>query len=168
MYQVGEKIIYSEHGVCEVKAVGTLAMQGVKKDQLFYTLCPVGREGVIYAPVDSPVYMRPVMCRSEAEAFLEQAPDIAPAVCQETKITRADAYYKSVFSSHSCAALLALLKGLYQNQQFSPGRGSVNLRIDRIGRRARDLLNGELAAALGISPDDAERRLEQMLTGKIL
>lgn len=165
MYSVGDKIIYGEQGLCEVAAVGHVAMRGVARDRVFYTLRPASGGGVIYAPVDSGVFMRPAMTRQEAEDFLSRVPGIPPAVCPETKITRADAYYKSVFSSHSCEALVALLKGLSPGGRGTERRQTLNLRLERIVKRARELLEGELSAAMDISSDEAQELLTRSLRG---
>ena len=157
MYAVGDKIMYGEQGACEVLDVGRVVMQGIAKDRVFYTLQPVASDGVIYAPVDSPVFTRPIMSRAEAEAFLAKVPAIAPQICPETKVTRADAYYKSVFSSHSSEALVALLKGISPEGPAGGRRNSLNLRLERIVRRARDLLLSELSASLEISAEEAQK-----------
>lgn len=159
MYASGEKIIYGEQGACEVMGVGPVAMQGIAKDRLFYTLRPmVGGGGTIYAPVDSPVFTRPVMTRSEAEHFLARIPQIAPTVCTETKVTRADAFYKSIFSSHSSDALVGLLKGLLGGEGAGRRR-TLNLRMERVVKRARELLESELSAAMEITPQEAQSLL---------
>lgn len=158
MYAVGEKIIYGEQGACEVIEIGPVAMQGIAKDRLFYTLRPLsGGSGTIYAPVDSPVYMCPVMAQADAEAFLASIPGIEAVVCTETKVTKADAYYKSIFSSHSREALVAMLKGL--NGNCNDRRHTLNLRLERIAKRAKDLLESELSAALKISSQEAQQLL---------
>lgn len=157
MYALGEKIIYGEQGACEVMAVGHVAMQGIAKDRLFYTLRPVvGGGGTIYAPVDSPVFTRAVMSREEAERFLASIPGIPPTYCTETKVTRADAFYKSIFSSHSSEALVALLKGLTGGDSH---RRTLNLRMERVVKRAHDLLESELSAAMEITPEEAQTLL---------
>lgn len=160
MYALGEKIIYGEQGACEVLGIGPVAMQGIAKDRLFYTLRPMaGGGGTIYAPVDSPVFTRPVMTRDEAECFLSRIPDIAPTVCTETKVTRADAFYKSIFSSHSSDALVALLKGILGGAGATGRRRTLNLRMERVVKRARDLLESELSAAMDVTPEEAQALL---------
>lgn len=150
--------MYGEQGACEVLQIGPVAMHGIAKDRLFYTLRPVvGGGGTIYAPVDSPVFTRPVMSREDAERFLASIPGIQPTYCTETKVTRADAFYKSIFSSHSSEALVALLKGL--SPEGNGRRHSLNLRMERVVKRARDLLESELSAAMEISAGEAQALL---------
>ena len=74
MYQVGERIIYGGSGVCEVRAVGPL--ESVGGDRLYYTLVPLYGSGVIYAPVDGPVFNRPLLTPQELHGLLEQFSEI--------------------------------------------------------------------------------------------
>lgn len=164
MYQVGDKIVYGEQGACTVEAIGTLSMRGIEKHQQFYTLRPICSGAVIYAPVDSPVFMRPVMTAEEAQALLIRISRIEPIICRETKVNQADAFYKSIFSSHRTEDLAAMLKGLYREERLSARNGSLNLRIERIGKRAREILASELSAALGISYAEADAKLSSIIT----
>ena len=65
MFEVGQKIVYGEHGVCTVDKVAPLDMSGVPKTRLYYHLSPLVGSGTFFAPVDSEAYMRPVMDRRE-------------------------------------------------------------------------------------------------------
>ena len=57
MYQAGDRIIYGGSGVCQVKAV--VPLEGSREDRLYYTLEPIYGSGIVYAPVDGPVFSRP-------------------------------------------------------------------------------------------------------------
>ena len=129
--------------------------------EIYCALRPLSGGATIYAPVDSPVYTSPVMAQADAEAFLAAIPGIEATVCPETKVTKADAYYKSIFSSHSREALVGMLKGLSGN--CTDRRHTLNLRLERISKRAKDLLESELSAALGISPAEAQQLLAEAM-----
>ena len=73
MYHTGEFIVYGTSGVCEVTAVGQPAFAR-DEGRLYYTLTPVYGTETIYIPVDSPVFMRPVISREQAEALIESIP----------------------------------------------------------------------------------------------
>ena len=75
MYHTGEFIVYGTSGVCEVTAVGQPAFAR-DEGRLYYTLTPVYGTETIYIPVDSPVFMRPVISREQAEALIESIPAI--------------------------------------------------------------------------------------------
>ena len=71
MYQQGDLIVYGNTGVCRVEAVGhPQGISGIPEDKLYYTLAPLYSAGVIYAPLDTPVLMRPVLTREAAEKLI--------------------------------------------------------------------------------------------------
>jgi len=157
MFSVGEKIIYGENGVCTVEKIGSLPMDGAG-DKVYYHLSPMIGSGTCFAPIDSAAYMRPVMTRSEAEAFIATIPDIAPAICSDTRFNHVDAYYKELFKLHSCEALVSVIKGLYSRMA---DRKTKSSRAEATMKRAKDILHGELAVALGIDISEVESYIAQ-------
>ena len=153
MFQVGEKIIYGENGVCTVESIGPLDISGAPKDRLYYCLRPLTGSGNYFTPVDSSAYMRPVMSRLEAEALIDAMPNIAPAVCNDTRFNHVDAFYKELFRQHSCEALVSIVKGLRQRMSERKTKSS---RAEATMKRARDMLHGELSVALDIDLRDVE------------
>ena len=82
MYEIGEKIIYGENGVCTVEKIAPLEAGDGK---LYYYLTPLIGSGTYFTPVDSKAFMRPVMSREAAEAFIDSIPHIQPAVCTDNR-----------------------------------------------------------------------------------
>ena len=153
MYSVGEKIIYGENGVCTVSEIGSLPMGG-SDNKVYYHLKPLVGNGVFFTPVDSTsAYMRPVMSRAEAEAFIATIPDIEPAICSDTRFNHVDAFYKELFKLHSCEALVAVIKGLHSRMAERKTRSS---RAEATMKRAKEILHGELSVALGIDISEVE------------
>lgn len=153
MFSVGDKIVYGESGVCTVECVGPLDMGGAPKDRLYYSLRPLIGSGTYFAPVDTGVYMRPVMSRAEAEALIDSMPGIEPALCTDSRFNHVDAFYKELFRQHSCEALVAILKGLHCRMAERKTKSS---RAEATMKRARDMLHGELAVALDLEVQDVE------------
>ena len=153
MFSVGDKIIYGENGVCTIEKIEPLSMSGAPKDKLYYYLDPLVGSGVYFAPVDTKVYMRPVMSREEALALIDAMPGIAPAVCNDNRFNHVDAFYKELFKQHSCEALVAIVKGLRQRMQERKTKSS---RAEATMKRAKDMLHGELSVALGIELQEVE------------
>ena len=153
MFEVGEKIIYGENGVCTVEKIDALPMAGSPADKLYYHLSPYIGTGVFFAPVESNVFMRPVMSREEAEALIDAMPDIEPAICHDNRFNHVDAFYKELFRQHSCEALVAIVKGLRQRMSQRKTKSS---RAEATLKRAKDILHGELAVALGLDMQDVE------------
>ena len=153
MFSVGDKIIYGENGVCTVEKIEPLGMSGAPRDKLYYHLCPLIGSGMYFTPVDSGVFMRPVMSRAEAEALIRSIPDIKPAICEDSRFNHVDAYYKELFKLHSCEALVAIVKGL---RSRIAERKTKSSRAESTMKRAKDILHGELAVALGMELGDVE------------
>ncbi len=153
MFEVGQKIIYGENGVCTVEKIAPLAMSGSARDKMYYHLKPLVGSGIYYTPVDSNAYMRPVMSREEAEALIDAMPGIEPAICNDNRFNHVDAYYKELFRLHSCEALVAIVKGLRSRMAARKTRSS---RAEATMKRARDMLHGELSVALGLELGEVE------------
>ena len=160
MFTTGDKIVYGENGVCTVEKIAPLSISGSSGDKLYYHLRPLIGSGKYYAPVDSGAYMRPIMSREEAEALIASIPDIEPAICRDNRFNHVDAYYKELFKQHSCEALVAIVKGITTRLSERKSRSS---RAEATLRRAKDMLHGELAVALGIDVDDVEGYIEDRL-----
>ena len=153
LYAVGEKIVYGEHGVCTVEKVAPLDMSGVPKSKLYYHLTPLVGSGKFFTPVDSEAYMRPVMDRQAAEALIDAMPGIEPAICTDNRFNHVDAYYKELFRSHSCEALVSIVKGLNTRMAERKTRSS---RAEATMKRAKEMLHGELAVALDMDIAEVE------------
>ena len=166
MYQVGEMVIYGGEGVCRVEAVGKLHMSGVSKDKLYYTLSPLYRDGKVYTPVDTPVFMRPIISKEDAEALIRSIPDIQAATCTDRNLRILTEHYQSLIRSHECADMVQLIKAAYEKRQERKSQGSKPGQVDeRYMKRAEELLHGELAVALGIPRDDVAGYIAQVVAG---
>ena len=151
MFQVGDLIIYSGEGVCRVESVGTPDMRGINKEQLYYTLAPVYREGKIFIPVDTKVYMRPVLTRQAALDLIARIPHIRSDICRERAPRLLNEHYQALMQSHQCEDLVQIIKAVYLKQQEDRAKGKKIAQVDeRYMKRAEDMLHGELAVSLGI------------------
>ncbi len=160
MYEIGEKIIYGENGVCTVEKIAPLESGS---DKLYYYLTPLIGSGTYFTPVDSKAFMRPVMSREAAEAFIDSIPHIAPAICTDNRFNHVDAFYKELFKQHTCEALVSIVKGLHNRMAQRKTKSS---RAEIIMKRARDMLHGELATALGMEVAEVEEYISSRLDGR--
>ena len=133
---------------------------GAAKDKLYYSLRPLVGSGTYFAPVESGAFMRPIMSRDEAEAFIDTIPSIEPAICNDNRFNHVDAFYKELFRQHSCEVLVAIVKGLHTRMSERKTKSS---RAEATMKRARDMLHGELAVALDIEKDSVQRFIEDRL-----
>ena len=128
--------------------------------KLYYYLCPLIGSGTYFTPVDSKAFMRPVMSREAAEAFIDSIPRIEPAVCTDNRFNHVDAFYKELFKQHTCEALVSIVKGLHDRMSQRKTKSS---RAEAIMKRARDMLHGELATALDMEVGQVEAYIAQRL-----
>lgn len=154
MYQIGDLIIYGSEGVCRVQEIGSPDIPAINPERTYYTLSPVYREGVIYIPVDTAVFMRPVITKNEAQRLVADMPGIAETACEEKNLRFLAEHYDKFIQSHSCVDLVQLIKTLYQKKQRAEKQGKKPGAVDeRYMKRAEELLYGELAAVLDIPKD---------------
>lgn len=152
MYQPGDMIIYGSTGVCRVKEITRLDFRS--GDQLYYALDPLYQDGVIYTPVDTKVFMRPVITKEEAEALIDKIPTMQAAAYHSSVLRELEEHYAGYLKSHDCGDLIELAMSIYAKKQLLTAQrrkfGAVD---ERFLKRAEDLLDGELAVALGVPKD---------------
>ncbi len=149
MYVAGDYIIYAGEGVCVVEDVGSPNVSGVNKDRLYYTLSPLYRTGRVFAPVDTRVFMRPVISREEAIDLIRSIPGVSGELYENSNLRFLTEHYQQAIQSYSCAGLVKLIKDVYLKRQHVTSQGKKLGQIDeRYMKRAEDMLYGELAVAL--------------------
>ena len=78
MFEKGDLVTYGCKGVCEVKNITTLNLEGIPKDRLYYEMQSMVNAGSrIFSPVgqEEKNAMRAVLTKEEAEELLGQLPD---------------------------------------------------------------------------------------------
>src|SRR5690554_2426247 len=100
MFEIGDYIIYGNHGVCRVEDVGGLDMSGVDKSMECYTLQPVfSKSSTLYTPVDNDkVLMRSVISYEEARELIDEISNISLLVIDNDK--QREEAYKVALRSH--------------------------------------------------------------------
>ena len=107
MFEIGEKIIYGENGVCTVEKIAPLEMSGASREKLYYHLTPLVGSGTYFAPVDTNAYMRRIISRSEAEALIDAIPGIEPA-CEKERSLHIFNYAPVKSNPVACARISSL------------------------------------------------------------
>ena len=163
MYKIGELIFYGSTGVCRVEGIEDHETGG--ESRKYYVLKPTCQDGKIYIPVDSKVYMRPVISREEAEQIIDAIPGIKAEAIQERSFTQLAARYDQLMAGHDCEALVRLVMSIYAKKQYAESHGRKFGQIDaRYMKRAETLLYGELSAALGLDYDKVQPYIAQRVS----
>ena len=169
MYELGDYIIYGNHGVCRVEEIGSLDISGVDKSIECYTLQPVfSKASTLYTPVDNDkVSMRKVITNDEALALIKQIPD-TPLLWIENDKQREEAY-KVALRDRDCIDWVKIIKTLYVRKQERVSQGKkLTFTDEKYLGIAQDLLYGELSIAMDMDKEEIENlvveRLEQLNT----
>ena len=155
MFQKGDLIVYGNMGVCRVEAVEAPAgLPGAGEKKLYYKLDPVYETGTVYIPVDAKVFMRPILTHAQAEALIGRIPEIEENPCGGKDQQMLAEHYRSLMRTHDCDDLVQLIKTIYGKNRERTAQGKKPARTEaEYMKRAEELLHGELAAALGITPE---------------
>lgn len=159
MYQVGTLVVYGSSGVCRVAAVE--AREG---GRCYYTLAPLFGTEIIYVPVDTKVYIRPILSRDEAEGLVRHMPAVAAECMDGQSLQALSRHYQDAISSHDCRDLIRLLKTIHAKDSEAVKRGKKPGKIEeRFRKRAEDLLYGELSVALGIDREQVPQYIQHTI-----
>lgn len=163
MFQVGDLIVYGNSGVCQVDAVGPLPARTGSQEP-YYTLHPLHGTETIYAPVDGPVSMRPVLTKREADDLILQFPSICadPIGGDNTQLLIHS--YQHAFQSNRCTDLVRLLKAIHAKDAAAIKKGRRPGKVEeRYRKRAEELLYGELSVSLGLPVEEVPNYIRRRL-----
>ncbi len=167
MFEPGQRIIYGGNGVCAVEELCSLDLCDTGEERLYYVLRPLGQTGIIYAPVDAPVFMRPILTEQEVLHLVDSLPQLPELSFPSGSLTGLSSLYEELLSTHDCATMLSLLLTLYRKRRQAGHLKKKFGQIDaRFLKRTEDLLFGEFAAALAVPPEEVPGWIAFRLEGK--
>lgn len=164
MIQVGDRVIYGTHGVCDVSQTEEKIIDN--KNVTYLVLEPLGQTGSRYlVPTHNEIAMgklKKMMTREELEdLFQTQA-------MQEGSWISDEAHRKQVYRELICSGdrqcLMAMMKGLYRHrkEQSAAGR-KIHLCDDNFLRDAEKLLAGEVSVVMAMEPEQARQYIRAQL-----
>lgn len=165
MFQINDLVVFGTHGICQVKAVGSLSMSAADEGRLYYTLSPLyeTQQSIIYTPVDNAkAPMRAASTEKEALELIDRIPELETIWVFDEK--KREEKYKEIMLKNECAGWVQIIKTLYLKKQKRLAEGKKSTaKDDFYFKLAEDLLYGELAAALHV--DKAE--VKDLIAGRI-
>ncbi len=163
MFSIGSLIVYSGTGVCRVEAVGPPPFDPRCKTE-YYTLTPLRGNGTIYVPVNTKVFMRPILSREAAQELVRRIPEIQQAQVGNLDYRMLAQHYRTFLDTHSCEDLVQLIKTVYTKSKTSTQSGKKPSKVDQdFQKRAEFLLHDELSAALDIPFDQVGEYITQQV-----
>jgi CarD family transcriptional regulator len=164
MFAVGDLIIYGGEGVCRVDSIGVPDMANIDQTKEYYVLSPLYRSGKIFAPVSTPVHMRSVIGREEAEALIGRIAGTEPDNLEHQNARALKEYYQTTVATYGCDDLVKLIKTARAKRDKALHNGRKVSQIDeRYLKRAEEQLYGELAVALEIDRE----QVPEYIAGKL-
>lgn len=164
MFHKGDYIVYGISGPCLVADVTRLSMPGCDGKRKYYVLRPVNSsKSTIYSPVDNDkVIIRQIITREEAEDLLQEIPGIKQIHVENEKLR--EEQYKEIMKNSDLHDCIGLIKTLYHKRQVRLDQGRKFTSVDeRYLREALDTLTSELAIALDMDNQEAERTFQDQL-----
>lgn len=160
MYHAGEIIIYSSEGACRVESIERMAVSGINEEKLYYNLNPIYHVGNIFVPIDTKMFMRPVIKPEEARHLISLIPTIKVSIPVTQNRRALEEQYNGFIRTHDCIDLLRVLKTIYFKGlaaiQEKKKLGAID---ERFKKKAEDLLFGEFALALNMTKDDVKQSI---------
>lgn len=111
MFEKGDLVTYGCKGVCEVKNITTLNLEGIPKDRLYYEMQSMVNAGSrIFSPVgqEEKNAMRAVLTKKEAEELLGQLPECR--LCWEKDERRREETYRRIINHSDARGMLCMIR----------------------------------------------------------
>lgn len=158
MYKKGEYVIYGNNGICRIEEIGVpVGTPMARSGKEYYTLSPVFGSGNIYAPLDTKVFMRPILTKEQAEALIEQIPEIQGEVFEGKDVRALSEKYKGCLDTHQCEDLVKLIKTVYMKEKTMVENGKKLAKTEQeFGKLAKELLHREFSMALDMPYEEVE------------
>lgn len=166
MYEIGDVIIYSVHGLCRIVDISEMTVSD--KTRMYYIMHPIGDDNlVISCPVDSKdVLMLRTMDRKEAEKILRSF--ALPGVEWIDDYRQRSVKYKEMVSDgdRGKAAKIANTM-LLKNTELQTNRKNLYEADRRMLADIQNVLYKELAMTLDTTSEDIENQIDQMIQARV-
>ena len=166
MYQVGDWIFYGNTGACRVTDVSERKIPGIENEMLYYTLQPLDDNCCISTPAHGKIFMRPLITKAEAEALIEEIPNIDAKAYHNSVLRQLSEHYETALNTHDCLSLIKMTMSIHaKKEQAATQKRKLGAVDEKFMKRAEELLFGELAVALGIRREEVVDYIAQRLEG---
>lgn len=164
MYQVGDRLVYGVHGVCQVVREEQRRVDG--KELTYLALEPVGQRGTCYlVPTQNPSAMRrlrPLQDRDAMEQMLLLGPTLPDAWIPEEPVRKQR--YREFIAGAEGENLVRMICALYRHRERQRAAGKkCHVSDENFLRDAEKLLSSEVAAVMDLGEDQARSLIRERL-----
>ena len=166
MFSTGDYVVYGDSDVCQVTKIGVPEMKFHQSTgKLYYFLEPQFYKGVIYAPTDTPVAMRPVIGKEDALRLIDSLPSVESLPCASGDKKKMSEHYDHLMEAHTCRSLAQTAKSIYVKYHVPGAKTKLpNSTEASYYRKANELLLQELSVALGEDVESIQKRIEAVVS----
>ena len=131
---------------------------------LYYGLCPVYHRGKIFVPIDTKLFMRPIISYEEAQRLIRLIPSIQEKIVSNHSKRFLEDHYNGYMRTHDCIDLLKLIKTIYiKGTMAAEERKKLGSIDERFKKKAEDLLYGEFAIALNVPKEKVKSHIGNLI-----
>ncbi len=164
MFLINTYIIYGAAGICQVKDIGNIKIEGMESEKLYYTLEPLhSKGGTIYTPADNnKVVMRKIISKEDAWKLVQDVPNIEAICVIDDK--RCEQVYKELLKKYECRDLVKLYKCLYLKKDQ---RNTKNKKLPTLDNKYLNFTEDRLFEELALSLEMSRDKVEEIIIEKI-
>ena len=164
MYQVGQKVVYGIHGVCDIIDIEIKSVD--RKKIPYFVLEPVEQPGTrYYVPSENPgalAKLSPLLSRQELETLLSETVGTKNAWIADENQRKLR--YRELISSGDRRALMDMVCALYIHRREQAQLGKkFHLCDENFLRDGQKLLCSEFSVVLGLSQEETVSYLRSHL-----
>lgn len=164
MFEVGDYIVYGNNGVYKVDEIGSMNIQGISKERLYYTLIPVyAKESRVFTPTDNEkVMMRPIISKEEAWALIDDIKNIE--VLDFINEKQKENVYKEALRTCDCRELIKIIKTVYLTRQSRIAEGK---KLTMSDKKYLDIAEESLFGEFALPLEMEKGELQEFLMNKL-
>lgn len=156
MFDSGDFVIYGNEGVCEVAGVSEMSINN--KCARYYELIPKYRKNTsVLVPVDNEkltAKMLPILSKEDVIKLIGEIPDVECEWIENENLRKER--YKQMLVSKDRRELVSIIKTIDAHREECEKKGrKLHACDERIFAEAKEKLHNEVAAVLGLTPEQA-------------
>jgi len=150
-YKINDLVVYGKTGVCRVTDITVPKHMRDAAGKLYYVLLPLQENCVIYAPVDTKMFMRPIISAEEANRLIDTIPAMQADAYFSNRMQELVSHYEEALRDQNCEDLIVLAMSIYAKKKTLEQQNHKVGQIDeKYLKQAEDLLCSEFSFVLGI------------------
>lgn len=165
-YKVGEYVIYSSLGICQVVENDAHVSLAGDENELYYILAPLEKRlGKAYVPHSRSAELRHTLDKDEALHALDEIAELEPDTYQDTNSHLVQDHFRELIRSNNFLSLLLVCKSMHQRiEEQGQKKHGASLTYKRLLDDAQRRVCGELSIVLDMDIEKVPVFIEDYLS----